>query len=129
MHVLADALTSVAAIAGLLCGRFLGWVWMDPLIGIVGGVVIAHWSIGLMRAAACSLLDVAVNSKMADAVRSRLEAEGDRVVDLHLWRLGPGHQGLVVSIAARSPQPPDAYKARLSGLPGLSHVTIEVNPA
>lgn len=129
MHVLADALTSVAAIGGLLAGRFLGWVWMDPLIGIVGGVVIAQWSWGLMRTAACSLLDVAANSRMADAVRARLEVEGDRVIDLHLWRLGPGHQGLVVSIAAPAPLPPTAYKARLAGLPGLSHVTIEVNPA
>ena len=129
MHVLADALTSVAAIGGLLAGRFLGWVWMDPLIGIVGGVVIAQWSWGLMRTAACSLLDVAGSSRMADAVRARLEVQGDRVIDLHLWRLGPGHQGLVVSIAAPAPLPPAAYKARLAGLPGLSHVTIEVNPA
>jgi cation diffusion facilitator family transporter len=127
-HVLADALTSVLAIGGLLAGRFLGWVWMDPLIGIVGAAVIAHWSIGLMRSAGGSLLDVAGGDKLALAVRARLESPTDAVCDLHLWKLGPGHQALIVSIASTAPLAPEVYKARLAGLQGLSHVTVEVNP-
>jgi cation diffusion facilitator family transporter len=126
-HVLADALTSVLAIAGLLAGRYLGWVWMDPLIGIVGGLVIAHWAVGLMRTAGASLLDMSGSSKLAAAVRTRLETGADTVCDLHLWRLGPGHQALIVSIVSDAPASPDVYKARLAGLPGLSHVTVEVN--
>jgi Co/Zn/Cd efflux system component len=117
------------AIAGLLAGRYLGWVWMDPLIGIVGGLVIAHWAWGLMRVAGASLLDMSGSSKLAQAVRARLESGTDTVCDLHLWRVGPGHQALIVSIISTAPASPDAYKARLAGLPGLSHVTVEVNGA
>lgn len=129
MHVLADALTSVLAIAGLLAGWFLGWTWMDPMIGVIGAIVISHWSIGLIRTAGGSLLDVSSGSKTLDKVRARLETGGDRVTDIHLWRLAPGHQALMVSITSAAPLPPEAYKARLAGLGGLSHVTVEVNPA
>lgn len=128
-HVLADALTSVLAIGGLLAGRFLGWTWMDPLIGIVGGVVIAHWSWGLIRSAGAALLDASGSARLAATVRARLEIGADKVCDLHLWRLGPGHQGLIVSILSTAPERPEVYKARLADLPGLSHVTVEVNPA
>ena len=132
VHVLADALTSVLAIAGLLAGRFLGWTWMDPLIGVVGAIVIAHWSIGLMREAGRSLLDAHDNHDRLKLIRDRLETGGgatpDRVTDMHLWRVGPGHQALIVSIDATDPQTPDVYKARLADIPQLSHVTIEVNP-
>ncbi|HTI67263.1 MAG TPA: CDF family Co(II)/Ni(II) efflux transporter DmeF [Caulobacteraceae bacterium] len=127
-HVLADALTSVLAIAGLLAGRYLGWVWMDPVIGVVGALVIAQWSWGLMRSAGASLLDMSASSTLANAVRERLESASDTVSDLHLWRLGPGHQGLIVSLVSTAPLSPEAYKARLTNLPGLSHVTVEVNP-
>lgn len=127
MHVLADALTSVLAIGGLLAGWFLGWTWMDPVIGIVGAIVIAQWSIGLIRTAGGSLLDISGGSKMLEKVRARLESGEDRVSDVHLWRLAPGHQALMVSIETPTPLAPEAYKARLAGL-GLSHVTIEVNP-
>jgi cation diffusion facilitator family transporter len=129
LHVVADALTSVLAIAGLLAGRFLGWVWMDPVIGIVGGLVIAHWSWSLMKAAGGSLLDVCANPKLPAVIRARLERGGDVVTDLHLWRLGPGHQALVASVRSSTGATPDELKAHLAGLPGLSHVTVEVNPA
>jgi len=127
VHVLADALTSVLAITGLLAGWFLGWTWMDPVIGMLGAIIIAHWSWGLMRSAGGSLLDISNNSRMLEAVRSRLEVGGDRVKDLHVWRLAPGHQALVVSVESATPRSPAAYKARLAGLPTLSHVTVEVS--
>ena len=127
LHVLADALTSVLAVAALLAGRFYGWVWMDAAIGIVGAIIIAHWSAGLLRSSAAVLLDTVPDTRLAAQLKTRLEQGTDRVADLHLWRLGPGHLGVVASIVSDDPQAPGAYKTRLAGLAGLSHVTVEVN--
>lgn len=127
MHVIADALTSVLAIAGLLCGRYLGWIWMDPLMGIVGGLMIARWSWGLMRSAGAYLLDMNLNTALSGRIRSLLENNGDTVKDLHLWRLGPGHHALVIAIESPQPASPETYRAKLHALPGLSHITVEVN--
>jgi cation diffusion facilitator family transporter len=127
LHVLADALTSVLAIAALLAGRLYGWMWVDPAVGIVGAVVIASWSFGLMRSAGATLLDMVPDSDLTHDVRERLEVAGDRVSDLHLWRVGPGHAALLASVVSDDPQDPSAYKARLNDLHGLSHVTIEVH--
>lgn len=127
VHVLADALTSVTAILGLVLGRYLGWVWMDPLMGIVGSLVIAQWSVGLLRSAGAHLVDMNMNVLLFKQVRERLEQGGDTVSDLHLWRLGPGHHALVVTIQAEHPHAPDSYRAKLRGLKGLSHVTVEVD--
>jgi cation diffusion facilitator family transporter len=129
LHVLADALTSVLAIIGLLAGRFYGWLWMDPLVGIVGSLVIAHWSWGLIRSSGAVLLDVVPSQSLAATVRQRLEVGEDRVSDLHLWRLGPGHTAVAASIVTDRPMPPDHYKTRLRGMDGLSHLTIEVQPS
>jgi len=126
VHVLADAAVSILAIVGLLAGRELGWVWMDPVMGLVGAVVIANWSWGLVRAAGTTLLDVLPDTALAGKIRARLEQGDDRVADLHLWRIGPGHCAAVVSIVSDAPEPLAAYKARVTDLPGLSHVTIEV---
>jgi cation diffusion facilitator family transporter len=128
VHVLADAAVSILAIVGLLAGRELGWIWMDPLMGIVGACVIANWSWGLVRAAGATLLDMRPDPALAGAVVDRLETNEDRVADLHLWRIGPGHCAAVMSIVSDEPQPPAFYKARLAGLSGLSHVTVEVLP-
>jgi len=129
VHVLADALTSVLAIVGLLAGKYLGWVFMDALIGIVGALVIAQWAVGLMRHAGRSLLDAHDDSPRERQVRERLlQSDDEHIADLHLWRLGPGHHGLLVTLVTANPQPPAHYRARLAGLPGLSHITIEVNP-
>lgn len=128
LHVLADALTSVLAIAALLTGRFLGWTWMDPVMGIVGALVIAHWSVRLLRNAGAVLLDTVVDPQLAARIRTKLEICGDRISDLHLWRVGPGHAALIASIVSDEPQSPESYKARLADLHGLSHVTIEVHP-
>lgn len=127
VHVLADALTSVLAIVALLAARFYGWVWMDPVMGLVGAVVIAAWSVSLVRASGAVLLDAVPDPTLAATVRERLEQDGDRVSDLHLWRLGPGHLGLIASVVSDRPQDPASYRARLDGLPALSHVTVEVH--
>ncbi|CAK0777596.1 CDF family Co(II)/Ni(II) efflux transporter DmeF [uncultured Gammaproteobacteria bacterium] len=128
LHVVADALTSVTAIAGLVTGRLFGWVWMDAVMALLGTLVIAAWSIGLIRDSGAVLLDVAADPALARAVRARLEQNGDHLTDLHLWRLGPRHHGLIVSLVSGQPLPPSDYKARLASLEGLSHVTIEVQP-
>jgi cation diffusion facilitator family transporter len=127
VHVLADAMTSVLAIVALLAGRFYGWVFMDPLMGLVGVAVILSWSFGLLRTAGTVLLDMVPDHHLAGRIRKRLEVDGDRVSDLHLWRLGPGHVGLIAAVVSDRPQAPGFYKARLAGIAGLSHLTIEVH--
>jgi cation diffusion facilitator family transporter len=127
VHVLADAMTSVLAIVALLAGSFYGLVWMDPAMALVGVCVILSWSVGLMRTAGTVLLDMVPDRRLAGAIRKRLEVAGDRVSDLHLWRLGPGHAGLIASVVSDHPQRPAFYKERLEGLAGLSHVTVEVH--
>jgi cation diffusion facilitator family transporter len=126
LHVVADALTSVLAIVALLAGRYFGWVWLDPIIGIVGAIVIARWSYGLIRSSAATLLDTVPDKELQLRIRERLETGSDRISDLHLWQVGPGHHAAIVSIVADTPEPPQAYKSKLANLPGLSHVTVEV---
>jgi cation diffusion facilitator family transporter len=127
IHVLADALTSVLAIIALLTGRFYGWVFMDPAMALVGVCVILSWSFGLVRSAGTVLLDMVPDRHLAGLIRKRLEVGDDRVSDLHLWRLGPGHVGVIAAVVSDKPRAPSAYKARLEGIEGLSHVTIEVH--
>jgi cation diffusion facilitator family transporter len=127
LHVVADAAVSLLALFGLSAGRVLGWVWMDPVMGIVGALVIANWSWSLVRSAGAVLLDMQTEAGLAREITRRLEADaGDRIADLHIWRVGPGHNAAVVSLVSDRPEAPTAYKARLAGLAGLSHVTIEV---
>jgi cation diffusion facilitator family transporter len=126
VHVLADAAVSVLAIVGLLAGRELGLFWMDPIMGIIGSCVIANWSWGLLRAAGGVLLDMSGNTGLARDIRERLEKGADRVADLHLWRLGPGHNAVIATLVTETPEPASAYKSRLADVEGLSHVTIEV---
>jgi cation diffusion facilitator family transporter len=127
LHVLADALTSVLAIAGLLAGRMFGWIWMDPLMAAIGALVIASWSHGLIRSTGAVLLDTVPSATLAETIRRRLEVAGDRVSDLHLWSVGPGNMAVIAAVISDAPQPPDAYKARLKDLPGLAHMTVEVH--
>jgi cation diffusion facilitator family transporter len=127
VHVIADAAVSVLALAGLVTASALGWLWMDPVIGLIGMLVIANWSWNLLRAAGSVLLDMQPAGGLGRDIAARLEgAAGDRIADLHLWRVGPGHHAAVVSIVTERPEPPAAYKARLAGIAGLSHVTVEV---
>ncbi|SHG64798.1 cation diffusion facilitator family transporter [Hydrocarboniphaga daqingensis] len=126
LHVLADALTSILAIVALLAGRHMGWVWIDPVVGIVGALVIGQWALGLARRTAAVLLDASVDPRLTDRVRRLLEGSGDaHVADLHLWRLAPGKHAVIASLRASAPLSAAAYKARLADVPGLVHVTIE----
>jgi len=129
VHVLADAATSVLAIAGLLTAWAFGWRFMDPSVGLVGTAVIASWAWGLVRDTGRVLLDaVPSHAGLQAEIRERLARGGDQVTDLHLWQVGPGHLAAIVALVSDAPQPPSAYKARLADLPGLSHVTVEVEP-
>ncbi|WP_298255922.1 CDF family Co(II)/Ni(II) efflux transporter DmeF [Bradyrhizobium sp.] len=126
IHVAADAAVSVLVIIGLLLARAFGWIWMDPLAGLIGALVIAIWSIGLVRDTGAILLDRLPDAGMAEKVKRAIESEGDRVTDLHLWRLGPGHLGAIVSIATSAQREPAHYRQRLAHFEDLSHVTVEV---
>jgi len=126
LHVLADAATSVLAIAALVVAMLAGWAWADPAVGIIGSFVIASWALRLIRDAGSVLLDVSADKPLEAVIRARLETRGDRVTDLHLWQIGPGHRAAVISVLSDQPLPPATYKRRLRGLKGLSHVTVEV---
>jgi cation diffusion facilitator family transporter len=128
VHVIADAAVSVLALVGLAAAAALGWLWLDPVMGLVGMLVILNWSWQLLRQAGGVLLDMRPEG-IARQIAARLEAAGgDRIADLHLWRVGPGHHAAVVSLVCDEPRPPADYKARLADIAGLSHVTIEVQP-
>jgi len=127
VHVMADAAVSVLVIAGLLPARAFGWLWMDPLAGLIGALVIANWSFGLLRDTGAILLDRNPDPRMAERVRTAIESEGDRITDLHLWRLGPGHLGAIVSVATTARRDPAHYRKRLARFADLSHVTVEVH--
>ncbi|MCX5579562.1 CDF family Co(II)/Ni(II) efflux transporter DmeF [Kaistia terrae] len=128
VHVLADAATSVLAITALVAGQLFNWVWLDPAVGILGAVLIASWAIQLMRDSGRILVDTVPDPELAADMRTKLEQDGSHVTDLHLWRVGPGHNAAVISLVPAAPATPEAYRRRLSGLAGLSHVTIEVQP-
>ena len=128
LHVLADALTSVLAIVALITGKHLGWVWMDPVMGIVGSLVIAKWSLGLLRETSRVLLDAEVSSEQRAAIQAAIEADADnRVADLHVWRVGPEHLAVIVSVISSEPKPPQHYRELLRGHHDLVHVTVEVH--
>jgi cation diffusion facilitator family transporter len=127
IHVIADAAVSVLVIVGLLLARLFGWLWMDPLAGIVGACVIASWSFGLVRDTGAILLDMNPDRPMADNLRQTIEGDGDKIADLHLWRLGPGHLGAILSINTLKARGSDYYRAKLTRFQSLSHVTIEIH--
>lgn len=122
VHVLTDALTSVLAIAALLAGRYLGWWWLDPAVGILGSIVIARWAWGLMKDTAAILLDTAEPALTAK-VRALAEAEGATIRDLHVWRIGPHAHAVILSLAPGANGA--AVRARLHALPRMAHVTVE----
>ena len=129
VHVLADAAVSVLVIVGLFLARFFGWLWMDPVAGLVGALVIASWSYGLIRDTGAILLDMTPDKRLADRIRRMVEEQRDTVADLHLWRLGPGHLGAIVSVLTRQDHDAAFYKAKLGSLSSVSHLTVEVQNA
>lgn len=130
LHVLADALTSVLAIVALLLGKWNGWSFLDPAMGIVGGLVIARWSWGLVRSTATTLLDALPQADdLPQEIRQSVETEEDRITDLHVWQVGPGHHAAIVAIRSQVPKAPAFYKQKLAAIHELSHVTVEVSPA
>jgi cation diffusion facilitator family transporter len=126
IHVMADAAVSVLVITGLLLARGFGWLWMDPVAGLAGAAVIASWSYGLIRDTGAILLDMTPDRAMAQRMRDTIEADGDRLTDLHLWRLGPGHLGVIVSVSTTKHRGPDYYRRLLDRFHSLSHMTVEV---
>jgi len=129
LHVLADALTSILAIAALATGSIHGWLWPDPVMGIVGALVIVRWSFGLMRDAGGVLVDyIPAGEDLPEEIRQAVETPEDRIVDLHVWQLGPGHHGAIVCIHSYEPKPPSHYREKLASIHDLSHVTVEVEP-
>lgn len=126
VHVMADAAVSVLVIIGLVAGRQFGWLWMDPVMGLVATVVILSWSWTLVRSAGAILIDASPEPGLSRRIAARLEQHGDRVSDLHLWRIGPGHLAAIISLVTDDPHAPSHYKKRLGGILDLSHVTIEV---
>ena len=129
LHVLADALTSVLAIVALITGKAFGWVWMDPIMGIVGALIISRWSYGLLVDSGKVLLDRDVNEEAVREIRSIVESDSDnRVTDLHVWRVGSHHLSAIIAIVTHYPKPPDHYKKLLADYDEMAHVTVEVNP-
>ena len=128
IHVMADAAVSVLVIVGLLLARTFGWLWMDPLAGIVGACVIASWAWGLVRDTGRILVDMNPDRQLTEQVRREIEADGDRLTDLHVWRLGPGHLGAVLSVVTARNRRPEDYRRQLRRFASLSHVTVEVQP-
>jgi cation diffusion facilitator family transporter len=128
MHVLADALTSVLAIAALVGGLLLGWRFLDPAVGALGGIVILQWSVGLARDSGKQLLDVVPSARMEESIRRALQTEPAlRVLDLHVWELGPGRCGCVVALASPEPREASHYRKLILDTVDVSHLTVEVH--
>lgn len=123
LHVVADALTSVLAIAALLGGRYLGWVWLDPAMGIVGAVVIAAWSVSLMRDTGAVLLD-ATDAALEAEIRALVEGPGDaKIADLHVWRVGPAAHSAIISVVGATRE---AICERVKPVHEIEHLTVEI---
>ncbi|MGO9634509.1 MAG: CDF family Co(II)/Ni(II) efflux transporter DmeF [Steroidobacteraceae bacterium] len=126
IHVIADATVSVLVIVGLLLARMFGWLWMDPLAGIIGACVIASWSYGLIRDTGAILLDRIPDRRLANDLRQTIESDGTKLADLHLWRLGPGHLGAILSVFPRERRSSNYYREKLAHFSSISHLTIEI---
>jgi cation diffusion facilitator family transporter len=128
LHVLADALTSLLAIFALLAGKFLGLNWMDPVMGIVGAVLVARWSAGLIRDTSGILLDHQAPDTVLERTRAAIERVDDnQVADLHIWSIGPGIYSASLAVVSGAPKPPEHYKALIPGDLGIVHTVVEVH--
>lgn len=127
LHVLADALTSLLAIFALLAAKYFGLIWMDPLMGIVGALLVSRWSLGLLRTTSAVLLDKQGPENIRIKIKQSIEYDGNRVADLHLWSIGPNIYSVIVSVVAHDPHSPEHYKKSIPSNLGLAHVTVEVH--
>lgn len=129
LHVLADALTSLLAIVALTMGKIWGWIWLDPVMGLVGAAVIGRWAYGLLKDTGAMLLDGSADETTVAAIRQAIEEDADnRLTDLHVWHVGPATYSAGLALVTHSPQHPDHYKNLLGHIPHLGHVLVEVNP-
>ena len=127
LHVLADALTSLLAIVALLAAKYIGIVWMDPLMGIVGAALVSRWSLGLLRTTSTVLLDNQGPEHLLSKITQCIEDDNNKITDLHLWSIGPNIYSVIISVVARTPQPPEYYKDLIPSSLGLVHLTVEVH--
>jgi cation diffusion facilitator family transporter len=127
LHVLADALTSLLAIFALLAAKYIGLIWMDPVMGIVGAILVSRWSLGLLRTTSAVLLDKQGPAHIETAIKQSIEDDDNQIADLHVWSIGPNIYGVIISVVARDPQSPEHYKELIPSNLGLAHVTVEVH--
>ena len=128
LHVLADAVTSLLAIVALVSGKYLGWNWLDPIMGIVGAIIITRWSVGLLKQTSPILLDASIEEDYQQAIKDTIEKDSDnRISDIHIWRVGANHYAAIIALVTHQPKTTEHYKKLLSRYHKLSHVTIEVN--
>ncbi|MFV1967772.1 MAG: CDF family Co(II)/Ni(II) efflux transporter DmeF [Pirellulaceae bacterium] len=127
LHVMADALTSILAIFALLAAKYMGLIWMDPLMGMVGAVLVSRWSLGLLRTTSAVLLDKQGPEEIQTIIKDSIEDDDNRVADLHFWSIGPNIYAVIVSVVAHDPKPPKHYKELIPASLGLVHVTVEVH--
>lgn len=127
-HVLADALTSLLAIMALISGKYMGWNWLDPIMGVVGAIIITRWSYGLIKQTSPILLDASVDEEYQDKIKKAIEEDSDnRISDIHVWKVGANHYAAIIALVTNSPCSAGYYKKLLCKFKRLSHVTIEVN--
>jgi cation diffusion facilitator family transporter len=129
LHVLADALTSVLAIVALLGAKYMNWNWLDPMMGLVGAILILRWTRSLLRETGGILLDLETNDELTDEIRKAVESDGDaQISDLHVWKVAQDKYSCILAIVAHHPEAPEHYRARLKEVHELVHVTVEVQP-
>ena len=128
LHVLADTLTSVLAIVALLIGKYIGLIWMDPLMGIVGAIVIFHWSFGLIKESGAVLLDRSVDSSTLEKVSIAMNEKNTVVNDIHVWKIASSHQSAILSLSSNEPLSSEEYRTIVKeALPHVSHMSFEIN--
>lgn len=128
LHVIADAMTSVLAIVALVAGKYWGWNWLDPLMGIVGAIIITRWSLGLLKQTGPILLDASIDADYQAAIRQAIEDDADnKIADFHIWKVSANHYAAIVSVVTHHPRPTEHYRELLNDFHKLSHVTIEIN--
>ena len=120
-------MTSVLAIVALLAGKYYGWSGLDPIMGIVGAIIITRWSIGLIKQTSPILLDNSIEQNYLDKIKKEIESENDKISDLHVWKVSGNHYAAIISIASNKPKSIEDYKTSLKSLDKLSHISIELN--